>query len=514
MENNRTEASIKNINYSLFSQLMILIVNFISRTIFIKSLGSDYLGLNGLFSNILAILSIADLGLGNAITFYLYKPLRNKDKFRINQLMSLYARAYNKIGCFILLAGFLITPFISFFINNEESIPHVKLFFILYLLSMVVTYFFSYYKSLIIADQKKYIEVSNKNLFFILMNIFQIISLIKYKNYFLYLILQIIFNFLENLRIYFKIKKMYPYLKINKIIKHEINDYKDITQNIKAMMLHRIGGVVVNGTDNILISSFIGTYWVGMYANYNMIISSLNNILSQILNSLTASIGNFNAEDDSNKSYDLFEKIQFINFCFYAVCTIGLCLLLDGFINLWLGEEYILNQFTVFILVLNFYMKGMRTTVLMFRDTKGLYLHDRYKSVVEATINLVASLLLVDKMGMDGVFIGTFISTLLVSFWIEPLILYRYGFKMPVNKYFKKYLLQVGTLLFMYISCLIFVRYIPCSNLLEFILSGSACVIISVLCIYFTWFKSKELKYLISIINKFKIFKKFAAIRT
>lgn len=497
----RTDNSIKNIKYAIVGQGFGLIISFISRMIFVRTLGAEYLGLNGLFLNILSILSLAELGVGEAIVYSMYKPLAIKNESKLQALMSLYKKAYVSIGIIIAIVGATLTPFLDFFIKDIPDINNIKLIYLMFVANSSISYFFSYKRSLIIADQKRYIATIYRYGLYFLLNIGQIFILITTQNYLLFLLLQIVNTLIENICISIKADKIYPFLKKKNDEKLESNEKGIIIKNVKAMVYHKVGTIVVVGTDNILISKFIGVFKVGLYSNYQLIINALNTVFGLLFQSFTASIGNLGATETDEKNEFIFNCINFLGFWIYAFASICLINLVNPFIQLWIGKEYIFPMPLVVIIIINFYLSGMRKGVLTFRDALGLFWYDRYKAIFEAGINLIASIILVKSIGISGVFIGTIISTLATCFWVEPYILFKYGFKSTMKPYFHKYILYtivmliVGTITW-FISNL-FSGY----TLMGFSGKLIVCAFIpNVLFIIIFW-RAKEFQYLFNIIK-------------
>lgn len=435
----RTENSIKNLMYAFGGQAIGIIVNLITRFVFIQFLAQEYLGIDGLFTNILSILSLVELGIGPAMTFSLYKPLAQKDERKIGALMNLYKNSYNVVGVLIIVIGLAITPLLPMFINQMPNISEINVIYILFVLNSGFSYFYAYKRSLIIADQKKYVATFYRYLFFVILNICQIVILILTKNYVLFLVAQILFTVIENIAISKKTQKLYPFLKEHKKEKLEKQTKKEISKNILAMTIHKIGGVVVKSTDNIILSKFVGLTPVAIYSNYYLIINAVNTVLMQVFNSITASVGNLNVTENKKKLNEVFEKVFFVNFWIYSFSSICLYILFNHFITIWVGESYLFSISIVTIIVINFYITGMRNTVLTYRDALGLYWQDRYKAIFESIINIIASIVLVKKYGTFGVFLGTFISSVTTCLWVEPYVLYKYGLKERVSNYFLKY---------------------------------------------------------------------------
>jgi Membrane protein involved in the export of O-antigen and teichoic acid len=497
----RTTNAIRNITYAIVGQGLALIIGFISRIVFIHILGAEYLGINGLFTNILSILSLAEMGFGTAIVYTMYKPLAERDNYKLRALMNLYKNAYIIIGIIIAIVGAALTPFLSFFIKEIPNVPYIQLIYLMFVANSSISYFYSYKRSLIIADQKKHIDTFYRYFFYFLLNIAQIVILLFTKNYILFIGLQIISTFIENVCISKKVDKLYPFLKERGKTKLDKEEKNIIGRNVKAMVYHKIGGIVVMGTDNILISKFVGVIQVGIYSNYLLIINALNSILGLAFQSITASIGNLGVTETNEKGLFIFECINFIGFWIYASVSICLINLINPFIRLWLGSDYLFPMPLVIIIIVSFYLTGMRKSVLTFRDALGLFWYDRYKSIFEAAINLVVSILLAQKIGVAGVFIGTIISTLTTCFWVEPYILFKYGFKTSAIPYFERYIKFSLFLLFVggitWLICTIF----PDGSFMGFIYRLLVSAVVPNIIFLVVFWRCKEYKYLLSIIK-------------
>lgn len=442
----RLSNSIRNVKYTALAQAINFLVAFLSRRVFVQILSTEYLGLNGVFSNILSMLSLAELGLGSAICFCLYKPLYNRDEKIINSIMRFYKKAYTGIGLFVLAAGLAVAPFLDFIVEELPDIPYIRLYYILYVLNSASSYFFVYKRTLLIADQKQYITNLVHQAFAFTMNVLQIAFLLLTHNYFSYLLLMILSTVGQNLFISRLVDKKYPYLDIKHAAPLDKETQKTVFKNIFAMTAHRVGGVVVNGTDNLIMAKCVSVVSVGLYSNYYLIKNTLISVTSLLFQSVTASIGNLGAEtEDTVRKEQVFRVLNFIGAWTYGFCSICLFVLYNPFISLWLGEAYLFDWKTVAVIVINFYMLGMRQPVLTERDALGIFWHDRYKPLFESVINLVASIPLALYFGIVGVLLGTLISTITTSFWVEPYVLYKYGFHKNCLSYFGQYFIYTVT---------------------------------------------------------------------
>lgn len=435
----RIENSLKNMKFASIGFLVSYIFTFVTRKIFVVYLSIEYLGLNGLFSNILSMLSLAELGIGTAICFSLYKPLAFNETEKIQALMQLYKKAYTIIGLLVIGIGLSLIPLLPFLLGEVPDIPHLNSIYTLFVLDTGISYFLSYKRTILVADQKKYIDSNFYYGFQIVKSLLQILVLVITGNYILFLLVMLGTTITENLVIRHKINQMYPYLR--KMEKKSLSQEEktQIKKNVYALTFHKIGGVVVNGTDSILIVKFVSLVSAGINANYSMITTALRKVINIIFSSLTASIGNLTAEKQAEGSKPVFDQLNFMSSWIFGFSAISLLALFNPFISLWLGSEYLFDQKVVFVIVLNFYLAGMLMPIRTFSSSMGLFWYDRYKPIFESLINLGFSIYLVHKMGLLGVLIGTTISTVTTCFWFEPYVLFRFGFELPVHKYFFNY---------------------------------------------------------------------------
>lgn len=435
----RLANSVRNIKFGTIGLILSYISSFIARKIFVVYLSVDYLGLSGLFSNVLTMLSLAELGVGAAICYSLYKPLAFDEKHKIQALMKLYRDAYFIIGTLVLVVGLSFTPFLPYLMKDAPDIPNIHYIYWLYVINSASSYFLGYKRTVLIADQKKYIDSIYLFGFQILKHLSQILVLIFTRNYILFLLVMLACTIGENIAINIQVHTLYPYLKEKSVIPLSRDEKGKIKKNILALSFHKVGTVLVNGTDNILLVKFVNLASAGLYANYTMIQAAVGGIVGIIYSSITASIGNLSAEKQAVGSKPVFDQLNFISAWVYGFTAICLFALFNPFISIWLGDKYLFNQSIVLVIAVNYYLSGMRKPVLTFKDSLGLFWYDRYKPLFEAGVNLVVSIVLARKIGIIGVLIGTSVSTLATCFWIEPYVVFRFGFEMPLSQYFSKY---------------------------------------------------------------------------
>ncbi|WP_279006555.1 lipopolysaccharide biosynthesis protein [Thomasclavelia cocleata] len=493
----RAENTFRNLKVSTLAQLFNMFLSFISRTVFIHLLSTEYLGLSGLFTNVLSILALSDLGIGNAIIINLYKPLAEKDEDTICKYMNFYARAYRIIGTVIIVFGLITMPFLNYIVKTDTDIPNLYIIYFLYVLNSAISYFCAYKRSIITADQKEYMNVINRNVFLVLQNILQIIFLLITKNYIVYISIMVICTFLSNLKISQVANKYYPYLENNKS-KLSMSEIKKLFRDLKAMMYHKFGNTIINSTDNIIISSFLGVFWVGLYSNYSMIIGIITTFALLIFSSASASIGNLNATENSEKVFFIFRVMQFLGVWVYGFCSLCFIFLLNPFIELWIGNKYVLDSKTMVIIVLAFCIKGVVSISGTFVDSLGLFWNTRYKPWIMALLNIFISIIGAQIIGLRGVFIGTIMSYCLTSLWVDPYVLYKYKFKIrfiEYGKYLGRFIVQF-LLIFVILLAIEF-------KIKNFILRFIICIIVPNILFILLNIHTVEYNYLLSIVNKF-----------
>lgn len=436
----RLKNSLLNFVTGIILKIITLLLNFASRTVFINTLGVTYLGVNGLMINVMSMLSIAELGIGTAITFSLYKPLAEKNIEKVRLLMAFYKKAYKIIGILIFLIGSLLTLFIDFIVKDPGNIENLRLIFFLFVVFTSFPYFINYKEALIKADQKEYKLASANVIFTFFIVCSQILVLLLTNNFIVYLISNIVILFIQTVYINIKVTKLYPLLKSKVNGKMPKEDLTPIITNIKAMFFHKIGGVSIHSTDNIIISAFISVSTVGLYSNYTLIINSINTFIILFFTSITASMGNLIATSSYLKKLEVFKLTNFIGFWIYTFSIVSFLNLLNPTIVLWLGNEFILPNEIIIVVLINFYLTGMRLPVETVKTASGLYDVDKYSPLIQAVVNLLFSIILVQELGLLGVFIGTLISSLVLPVWQRPYLIYKYVFKVSSTEYFITFL--------------------------------------------------------------------------
>lgn len=482
-DNSRTKFFLKNIFSNFTYNILLNVFRFISRIVFIKVLGKLYLGVNGLLSNVLGILALSELGIGTAISFSLYKPLLNKENEEINSLMKFYKKAYHIISLIVLILGLVILPFLPHFIKDTKGINNLNIIYLIFLVNMVIGYLFSYKRTLIIADQKNYKIMPILIFYNFLTTVLQILSLLLFKNYIIYLLMQTICIILENITVNSYIDKEYPFLDTNNAKKLSDVKLKKIKKDVKSLMFHKVGSYAVTSTDNLIISKYIGVITVGIYSNYSLIINTIASIIYVFINNMTSSFGNLIANGDDSKSYQVFKEVSYLYFIMYAISFVCFLNLMNPFIELVFGKDFLLSNLVVIVLIINFYLMGMTNIMDIVKSSAGIYNEDKYVSLLQAFINIVISIVLAIKLEILGVFIGTFISTLLPLI-VKPIIVYKKVFKVAPINYFKTLLYQIFLIFLSSIISYFSLKYITLSPVLNIVVRLIISVLIPSIVIY------------------------------
>ena len=427
--------AIKNVFWGYIGTFVTALLNFISRTVFIYSISADYLGINGLFASVLGVLSLSELGFGMAMGYSLYRPAAENDIEKIKSLMKLYRTAYRVIAVTVALLGISILPFLHYIIKGGEGIEHIKIYYLIFLFNTVSSYFVSYKYSFLNAQQQSYIVNNLTTVFNIIMVSGQIIVLVIYKSYIAYLLVQMLVQLLMKIYSSVYIDKMYPFLNDKNVKPLDVEEKKKIQTNIKALIIHKIGEISVYQSDNIIISSFINIATVGLVSNYVLITGFFNTFINVFFNSLTGTIGNYLAgstPDDQRKLFQLLDFAGFILFSFSAVCIYAL---IQPFILILWGKDYVLTTGFLSVYLFNFFITGQRMAIQQVKIAGGVFVQDKFLPLAQSFVNVFASIILVQFWGINGVFAGTVIAGLLPSL-VRPYIVFKHLFKCsPVNYY-------------------------------------------------------------------------------
>lgn len=438
----------KNIIFGYVGNLVILALQFISRTIFIYTLGATYLGVNGLYTNVLSVLSLADLGIGTAMNYSLYKPVVNKDRDTIKSLMQFYRKAYYGISVIILALGLIIIPFLHVIIKNPGSITQSELvlYYLIFLFNTVSSYFVAFKYSLVNAEQKTYIQTNIHTITMFVTSVIQIGYLLLFNSFLGYLLIGAIVGFVQKIFVNIYLNRLYPFLLEKDVKKLSPQDLQPIKRNVQALLFHKIGTISIHQTDNIVVSTFVNVTMVGLISNYNLLITSVTGFINIIFNALISGFGQLIASESVEKQYKMFRVYRFMGFWIYGFATIAFYILLQPFVNLWIGDTMLVSFNVIVLILINYYFLGHRIVIGNFKTAAGIFEDDKYIAIVQAVVNLVISIVLVQIMGLIGVYIGTIVSGLISTF-TKPFIVYRRVFNMSGIEYYKDSLIHVSAIL-------------------------------------------------------------------
>lgn len=439
----RTKYAIKNATISVITQIVSILFAFIGRTIFIYVLNSDYLGVNSLYTNIISVLSFAELGIGNAIVFSLYKPIADKDEKKIQVLMKLFETSYRVIGIVIFLLGLCVIPFLGFIIKEEPDVKeNLTWIYILFLANTAISYFFSYKKSLITANQKDYIIQLNIRLFQFIQIFAQSIFLICTHEYLVYLYIQIACTFFNNVVLSRKADKLYPFIKKKSDSVLDKEEKREIFRNIRALFVYKVGYIMLMSTDNIIISALINVATVGRVTNYTMLLTNITNVISQAVNSLTASVGNLSVMGSKEQIRSVMHQLLMLCVWMYGFVAIGFVTLANDFVGLWLGNDYVLNTSIVIALVFGIYTDGVQYAAYIFRTTQGLFVQSRWVPLFTSIINIILSICWGNIYGLTGIFAATGVARLVTTTLVDPWLVYKNNFNKKPFEYYGKYMVE------------------------------------------------------------------------
>lgn len=494
----RTYNTVKNAAISTAIQIATLLASFVGRTIFIRVLGEQYLGISGLYSNILSVLSLADLGITTVMTFSLYKPIAENDTSQVASLLAYFKKLYRYIALAVFAIGMCLVPFLDLIINGSElPLNELRLYYVLFLINSACSYLVVYKTTLIQADQKVFIIKIANFIARMAGEVAIIVILLLTENYALYLAVSIAITLIMNGALSLIADKMYPFLREKGTVAVAGEQRKRIVDNIKSLFIYRVSAMIMNSTDNIIISVMLGTVIVGYYSNYLMIVTALNTFIMMIAQSVLSSIGNFNAAAEPKRNLQLFKSLLLGFALIGAACVCCFQTMFNDFIYLWIGKqnpEYVLSYFTVICISVNFFVSCLLNPIWMYREATGIFKKTRYSMTCAAALNILLSIVLGHLLGVGGIVIATGLSKLLTNFWFEPIILYRDVFQSRVRGYW----IYMGKLLAVVAACVVgsmlACARIPCGwgwMFLKIFISFASCGILFLA----AFFRSEELLF-------------------
>ena len=495
-ELSRTKNSILNIFTGFVGQILSIVINFICRTVFIKTLGVEYLGIYGLFADILSMLSLAELGFDTAISFRLYKPIAEKNTSKVRAYLYFFRKAYLIVGGIIFGAGLCIIPFLHVFIADYDSLANLGinagLVFVLFLTQNVSTYLFFAYRSIILkVDQKKYVLDTVSFFVSILSGLSKIAVLFITRDFIIYILCATSFLIIQNLVNAIIATKAYPeYFKKNfdRIRKCE---KIDLFKDCGALLAYKVNGVVMKATDNIVLSAFIGLAIVGKYSNYLLIYSAIHGILHSVYLSVKDSMGNLFVTDDIEKKYFFFEVMNFLSMVLYGTAGIGIAFVSNDFIKLWIGTESLIPQPLPILIGIEMLLTGLKENLAQIRHVSGTFKQMWFRPVIGSAINVTASIILVQYWGISGVILGTILAAIFANLLVDPSVIHKYSFSgfRSVWYYYRKNLVFISVITIVGMADFFFCRLISFeSPVLSFISHLSICILtVPIIFLMFFW---------------------------
>ena len=471
--------SLRNSAFAFIGQIITMLLGMVVRWFFVHNLGQEYLGVNSVMESILMLLSMTELGIGTSVAFALYKPISDCDEKRIGSLMTFYRKVYHAMAILTAVLGPLLLPFMKFFTKDAANVANINIIYLLFLLNTVLSYLFSYKRTLLSAYQQNYINTVSEDLFALLKYVLQILVLVIYKSFIGYIVINIVCNCAANVVIACVCNKKYPFISKYKKEKLLAEDKKKLSKSVVSLMYQKIGAKLVTSTDNLMIS-YAKLTLMGIYSNYSMVVSIVSRLVYNVLQSVIGSMGNLMVQDDKELKGKVYTEFVFATFAFYFFISVGFAGCLERFIELWAGKDWVLSPWITFIVIVNFFLTGMRQPNVIVIEAAGLFNKLRAKAVSEVVVNLVVSLLFLIVLDMEiyGVLLGTTVSMVSVCIWWETLAVHKYALKVSPLRYFSNYIkylfvASVGCFLAYFLS-----KAVPLDGFLGLMVSGLISVVI------------------------------------
>lgn len=468
-----------NISVSVVFRIFILVVSLFSRRYLINALGNEANGLYSLYLSILGFLAIAELGVGTAISFSMYKPMVEGDNNTVSALYYLYKRIYRIITIVILVTGLILIPLLPLFAKDATGGFDIYTNYTIVLISTLITYLYASETSFINATKDNYVTNIIRSSFLILEAVFQVILLLTMPSLEGFLLVIFVSNILQYIITKIVFFKNYKN-RINGFKEISESLKKDVTKKTKAMFMHKIGGVLVISLSGVIISTFVSVILLGKYNNYLLIINGMNGLIALVFTSMTSIIGHYYSKGDTEKFYVLFKKVYFLNYLLAVIFYLGFFSISNNLISLLFGGEQVLSQTIVFLITISFFIRFLRQSTMLFKDATGAFYYDRFKPLIEGFVNLLLSIILVNFFGIIGVLIANIVTDLVVCHVIEPYVTFKYSLKKRANKF---YLFNYTGIVLFVVLLVITKKFIfsGTSNSLKFLfIDGSLSVLISV----------------------------------
>lgn len=444
-QNSRTKNTALNFVTGVGGQILTTILSFVVRTVFIQKLGVEYLGIGGLFMNVLQLLALTQLGMDTAINYKLYKPLAERDETRVRVLMKFYKQAYRVIGLVIFILGIIVIPGLPYLIKDYDRLDtlniNIALIFLLYLLQSVSTYLFFAYRTVIIRTAQKSYVLNIVDYFInIAQSVAQVLVILLLHDFMIYVGTVVVFSIVKNFVNAVIAERMFAYAFQPEKESMSRAEVKSIFKDCMALFVYKINGVVLKATDNIVLSSLIGLSIVGIYSNYVLFYNVIRRFILQIYGAVKASMGNLFASGSIERSYFMFELMNYVTVICYGTALVGVTICSNELITVWLGPEYAIRQPFPFLIGLELILSGLKVNLGQIRNLTGAFRQMWYRPLMGIVINIVVSIIGAIYWGICGVILGTIAADFLTNLMVDPRVIHKYSFKgiKPVSHYYKK----------------------------------------------------------------------------
>lgn len=491
----RTEKSIRNVKFALLAQIVTIVLNFVTRTCLIRFLGIESVALNGLFTQVITAISLAEMGVGTAIVYNLYQPLAEEDHEKVSQLMNLFRTAYWIIAAATLIIGIALIPWLPRLITDISfDMSYIRIVYLMFIFQSAVSYLFSYKITLLNADQNGYIYTRIYTSFKLVGTVLILIILAISRNYLVFLGANILLTIVTDLYASHVVQKKYSYL--DKKAKLPKNERSQIFSNIRNLFMQQFAGRVVDSTDNILISSLISTILVGLYSNYMVVIGVFKALCDRLMAAAAPSMGNLFVTDDTDGKERNLYRLTFIFYIFASVACVGTYSCIQSFVKLWLGEKYLLEMPVVLVLCLLYFVAIIFEPLKNAMYLTGYFDIGRNISFVSAMTNLIVSVILGRKIGLVGIFIGT-----MSTYVIEIVTKTYYLFRRYLKRSAKQYVFLWVKMLLVFLAELAAIRFISSRFVLpalpDFLVMGVLSILLTVIAVSVVFFRTDLYSYVL-----------------
>ncbi len=455
----RVHRSVMNIKVGMLFYMLSLILAFFSRKVFLDCLGAEFIGLTGMLMNIMSFLSVAELGIGTSIVYFLYKPLQEDDHQKINEVMSMLAYLYRCIGFVIGGCGLVVSLFFPWWFSHlSVGLPLVYFAFYSFLATSMAGYIFNYRQLLVGANQKQYLVNAYFQTIAIVQSLTQILLAWYYRNLYLWVVVGLVFTIIGIIVFNIRIRQLYPWLRVSlKEGRQNLKNYPEVLRKTRQIFVQRIKDFILYRSDEILVGTFVSIVQVAFYGNYTIITSKLNFLVNILSDGMNAGVGNLVAEGNEQNTMKVFWELTAIRFLIVGIVVFGLLLFLQPFVTCWFGAQYRLSDLIVYLLVFNIFIFLSRGVVEMYISAHGLY-SDVWASWIELALNLTVTICLAPFLGIVGILLGKIVSVFFIALFWKPYFLFSRGLHQSVSVYWRG-MLPYYLILTLFIGITLLLRY-------------------------------------------------------